>query len=1248
MLRMFKKLMSVILIMSSLYAPALLADPTLLLQSSLPLWASGQSVMTNGQTIYLYYTLSNSTNADITNITVSNSIPAGCTVTIPAGGVPAGTTYTAAVPGGAPGTWSVPTLAATSSKQLILKVVYSGATGITIVPSATITSGGTGTSLVSINVVANTVLVEASKTVMGNNEINSIYITATNSTNADISNAVISVSIPSVVSGVNTQFLANPITATVPSGTTYTAPVNPSQIGTWTIPTLAKNSSKQLVLKVKYTGASGKIVTPSATYTSGQVGSSSIDILVGCPFLSWSSSNTPVTLNNGNDVNFSSAGTTTYMVNLRNAPLSPVSPTNPAVVFNGRLQDLDAGSTAYTARFQNSTSGANSSIAPVLTLQNAYTPGNSGNAPYQMVFANQALGFLNPAAPVTSNPPNYLEGRFTFDSTVYPNGLNGISFFIYDIDANPTNGWQDAIIVFGTDLSNNLVAPITQYSVISTVFNVPTPGGYVVNIGGNLPSATYTNNLVGYSEDDPRGRVTYLFPSAIKDFTIRYFRNSQINSTHYVWLSNLYRGCGSDLQLSLEAPDNTDCDICFTYTLVAHNAGPSDVGHAQVTGVVPAGIANVQSYVASKGMLDPVTGIWSFDSFKNNDTETLVVTGCAGTDSLISFSMVLTGDGDQTVPGNNIATHDTDVTYIVVQDDTAITGQGIPVVVNWAANDSSVGGTVNLNSFNFTPPSVTEGVVTNHPGTGTITFTPNPSFIGTASIPYTVSDSNDCTGNGTIRVIINGAPIATDKHATTIPATLVTTNVAAGDTYAIGSTFALDTPPSHGVATVSSDGLVSDYTPTGTFCGDDSYTYEITQPDNQTATATVYVHVICPPIAVDNSAVTAPGVPVNINIAANDTFINPSTFALVTPAAHGTAIVNTNGTSVYTPDADFCGTDTYTYNITQQPATSYQQLSNTATVTVTVPCGTPPQAFNDSATTLVNTPVTIPVLLNDVAGSYPLNPSSVQVVTNPSHGTITNINVSTGDITYKPNPFYTGTDSFVYTVCDTAAAPQCTTAMVYITVNPLYKPCPTVCSTDCCANPCFQEINECMCNALSFAQFASVTGSWSQVGSVVTTTANVGNFNFLRYKPQVSQSNEVLEVKLQFPAGQLTEQYVSAGIITNWDGTTQDTSKVAYLSFDNRSGVPVGSKLAIGGLNATETIIALPFQINIGQTYTLRLEKSLQLTNVYIDNVYIGSSTAGIVSGNYIGVWSYQAKVNFSDLTSCSYPLTPPNFVIPS
>ena len=68
---------------------------------------------------------------------------------------------------------------------------------------------------------------------------------------------------------------------------------------------------------------------------------------------------------------------------------------------------------------------------------------------------------------------------------------------------------------------------------------------------------------------------------------------------------------------------------------------------------------------------------------------------------------------------------------------------------------------------------------------------------------------------------------------------------------------------------------------------------------------------------------------------ANDTDPDPGdtrTITAVTPPANGTVAITGGGTGViYTPNANFAGTDTFTYTITDAAG-----LTDTATVTVTV------------------------------------------------------------------------------------------------------------------------------------------------------------------------------------------------------------------------------------------------------------------------------------------------------------------------
>ena len=85
-------------------------------------------------------------------------------------------------------------------------------------------------------------------------------------------------------------------------------------------------------------------------------------------------------------------------------------------------------------------------------------------------------------------------------------------------------------------------------------------------------------------------------------------------------------------------------------------------------------------------------------------------------------------------------------------------------------------------------------------------------------------------------------------------------------------------------------------------------------------------------------------------------------------------------------------------------------------------------ALNDSASTPQNTPVTISVLANDVAGSGP-GPLSIVSVSAPLRGTAaTNAG---GQIIYTPNATFLGNDTFSYTMTDGATV---STATVQVAV----------------------------------------------------------------------------------------------------------------------------------------------------------------------------------------------------------------------
>ncbi|MGK4567264.1 beta strand repeat-containing protein [Flavobacterium sp. 3HN19-14] len=159
--------------------------------------------------------------------------------------------------------------------------------------------------------------------------------------------------------------------------------------------------------------------------------------------------------------------------------------------------------------------------------------------------------------------------------------------------------------------------------------------------------------------------------------------------------------------------------------------------------------------------------------------------------------------------------------------------------------------------------------------------------------------------------------------------------------------------------------------------------------------------------------------------------------SIAVQAANGTATVNTNGTPsqaddtiTYVPNADFNGTDTFSYTITDSNGDT-----STAVVTITVtPVNDLPLAANDSTFTNEDIPVTITVMGNDTfGGDGPAATDPVTIGTAPLHGAVV-VNPD-NTITYTPAANYNGNDSFTYTITDSNG--DTSTATVTIVINPV-------------------------------------------------------------------------------------------------------------------------------------------------------------------------------------------------------------------
>ncbi|TFH06798.1 MAG: tandem-95 repeat protein, partial [Candidatus Atribacteria bacterium] len=347
----------------------------------------------------------------------------------------------------------------------------------------------------------------------------------------------------------------------------------------------------------------------------------------------------------------------------------------------------------------------------------------------------------------------------------------------------------------------------------------------------------------------------------------------------------------------------------------------------------------------------------------------------------------------------------------IAQDDSGITDEGTALSIAVLSNDIDPDGdTLVIQSVG----QPTNGS-TAKDGQA-IVYTPSSEFNGVDSFSYTASDGHGGTATATVTIAVaavNDPPIAQDDSGATEEATSVALAVLLNDSDLDGDRLTIQSVTTPANGSVINDGAEVTYTPNADFSGLDTFTYTISDGNGELASATVTVAVAAvndPPIAQDDAASTNEETAVVIDVLINDSDPDGDTLAIqsVAQPSRGSA-VNQGADVMYMPDANFTGTDVFTYTVSD----GHGKIA-TATVTVlVVAVNDPPVAQDDSESTPEDTAVTIDVLHNDI------DPDGdglvIQSVAQPANGTAT---VGEAAIIYTPNPSFSGVDSFTYTISD--------------------------------------------------------------------------------------------------------------------------------------------------------------------------------------------------------------------------------------
>ena len=318
-------------------------------------------------------------------------------------------------------------------------------------------------------------------------------------------------------------------------------------------------------------------------------------------------------------------------------------------------------------------------------------------------------------------------------------------------------------------------------------------------------------------------------------------------------------------------------------------------------------------------------------------------------------------EGDPVVPIADILIKDADINDIVTATLTlADTSTG-----SLSAND---GATYDPGTGVWT---ITDTVANVNLALANLVFNPNTDNDIDTKISISIDDGDeDASGplTGVINLIVtpaNDAPVANNDAFTVNEGSTTTLKPYANDTDVDDgldlASITITGAPTNGSVVVNADGTV-DYTHDGSETLADSFTYTILDnsgavSNNGTVNITV-TPVNDAPVVTDDAYTTSEDTALTAVLGVDDLLLNDSdldgdTLSVnttpVVDVSNGSLTLNTDGTFTYTPNANFNGSDTFTYEVSDGNGGTAQ-----ATVSITV------DPVNDIPLIATNSPLSVP------------------------------------------------------------------------------------------------------------------------------------------------------------------------------------------------------------------------------------------------------------------------------------------------
>jgi hypothetical protein len=342
----------------------------------------------------------------------------------------------------------------------------------------------------------------------------------------------------------------------------------------------------------------------------------------------------------------------------------------------------------------------------------------------------------------------------------------------------------------------------------------------------------------------------------------------------------------------------------------------------------------------------------------------------------------------------------------VAVEDRIITLEDTPVTIEVLANDVDVDQDL-LSIIEFSQP--TNGSVT-LTAEKSFLYTPKADFNGQESFTYKISDGHGTENETSVTVMVkpvNDTPVAQDQGFSINRNLHQDVNFLGTDADGDLLNFKVIKGPEHG--DLYAYPAVANYYPARGFSGTDTFTYTADDGQEESKIGTVSFTILDQnnaPVANSDSWTTKVGQSLPLTLSGTDDDHDPLTFRIVAEPGRGT-LSGSSSNLTYRPEPDFLGNDQFTFQVSDG-----QSASAEATVSIKITdINTPPVARDSSVMTRANTATNITLQASDAEG----NPLKYEVLSTPTNGRLSG---DPPDLTYTPNPNYTGSDRFTFQVND--------------------------------------------------------------------------------------------------------------------------------------------------------------------------------------------------------------------------------------